>query len=364
MTKKSRLLGIDLCRGLAIYAVVLLHSGDETWNIPIDSQTIHFRLLFDFGVPFFLATSFYFMTAKPEIGISPKFWKSRIERILIVYGVWSGIYLISRISIFSLTRNYERLHQLLNDPLSLIYFGGASYHLYFLPLLFSGSLLMVVAPYFTKQKIGTRNLLLVTALSIVVYSIILDSGNAFQLGPNIAFRQLLNFVKLDQNQYPLIRLLLVQISWIIRCLPYFFIAISLHQLFLNSSLFKSHILISSTFFIIFIICNTFGWMLPRALNEVLLAYTLLIFGISISSYLKKSNVVSNLGICSYGIYLIHPFVMNIVKTILAKLSSYITDHISILSVIILSISCFFLSWLIVVGLTKNKTIAKYAFGIS
>jgi peptidoglycan/LPS O-acetylase OafA/YrhL len=30
MEKKQRLSGIDLCRGLAAYAVILVHSGDET----------------------------------------------------------------------------------------------------------------------------------------------------------------------------------------------------------------------------------------------------------------------------------------------------------------------------------------------
>ena len=53
MLKENRLAGIDLCRGLAAFAVILVHSGDETWGIPISNRAIQFRHLFYFAVPFF-----------------------------------------------------------------------------------------------------------------------------------------------------------------------------------------------------------------------------------------------------------------------------------------------------------------------
>lgn len=98
MTIKSnkRLLGINLCRGFAAYAVVLVHSGDETLGLPISQEAIYLRMLFYFAVPFFLATSFYFLTAKPEIDTSKRFWSSRVDRIVIPYITWTLIYLLFR----------------------------------------------------------------------------------------------------------------------------------------------------------------------------------------------------------------------------------------------------------------------------
>lgn len=181
-TKKKKLLGIELCRGLATYAVVLVHSGDETWGLPIRSSAIEFRLHFYFAVPFFLATAFYFMATKPQASLSLKFWRSKVERILIPYAIWSVLFLIFRIIIFTLSSKFDRLQQLLQDPLSIVFFGGASYHLYFLPLLLTGASLLLSISFLDKIKASKIYLLLFSALSIGLYQLLETSGNSFQLG--------------------------------------------------------------------------------------------------------------------------------------------------------------------------------------
>ncbi|WP_319421880.1 hypothetical protein [Pleurocapsa sp. FMAR1] len=89
MNKASRFVGIDLCRGLAAFAVILLHSGDETWGIPITEQARQFRYLFYFAVPFFLAASFYFSTKKLPLNLSISFWQKKCSGLLshICFGV-------------------------------------------------------------------------------------------------------------------------------------------------------------------------------------------------------------------------------------------------------------------------------------
>jgi hypothetical protein len=47
---KARLLGIELFRGISTYAVILVHSGDETWNLPSSAAAIEFRYHFYFAV--------------------------------------------------------------------------------------------------------------------------------------------------------------------------------------------------------------------------------------------------------------------------------------------------------------------------
>lgn len=363
--KKSRLLGIELCRGLATYAVILVHSGDETWGIPVDPNAVTFRLLFYFAVPYFLATAFCFMTANPEIGKSPKFWRSRVDRIVIPYACWTVIFLISRVIVFTLSHKPDRLQQLLQDPLSIVFLGGASYHLYFLPLLLAGTSLVLLMPLLTKLKVGKYGLLFLSVVSIFLYHLLEVSGNSFQLGTNVAFQSLLSSWQITPEQYPLLRLVLVEVAWVIKCLPYFFIALTLNQFLQNAKSLNSAFT-SVLWLFTFLLSNTLGKLfLPGALQEVLLAYTLLLFSISLSNYFQDNriaNLAASVGVCSFGIYLIHPLLMNIVKPLVGRIMPGIITSISIHSMLLLSIPCFLISWLIVAYLSRNKLIATYLFG--
>lgn len=219
MKKKQRLSGIDLCRGLAAYAVILVHSGDETWGVPAGEWTSEFRSMFYFAVPFFLATSFYLMTRKIDSKVlSWKFWNSRSQRILIPCAIWSLIYLIARSILFSVSNQSERLQKLFQDPLAIIFFGGGSYHLYFLPLLFTGSFSILIAYYLVKQRVDLKVIIFLLVLSLVIYELNLDSGNAFQLGSYIAFQNFLNSVSVDGIGHHFLRIIFVQIAFMIRCL--------------------------------------------------------------------------------------------------------------------------------------------------
>ncbi|CAN1209211.1 Acyltransferase 3 domain-containing protein [Tumidithrix helvetica PCC 7403] len=363
---KNKLLGIEFCRGLSTYAVIIVHSGDETWGLPIDPSAIAFRLNFYFAVPFFLAVAFYFMTAKPEIAYSWKFWRSRVERILIPYAIWSIIFFVLRVIIFTLTNKTDRLQQFLQDPLSIVFLGGASYHLYFLALLFAGTSLVLLMPFMERLKIGKRVLLFLSVVSIALYHLLEISGNSFQLGTNVAFQNFLSYWQINAEQHPLLRLMFVEIAWTIRCLPYFFVALTLNRL-LQKTIFLHTRFVTVALAILFLCTDILGSsFLPRALQEIILADTLLLFSISLSSYLSDNSVGSfsaNVGACSFGIYLIHPYTMNIVKSLVGKVIPELTASISISSMLALSIPCFLLSWVVVFYLTKNKLTAKYLFGI-
>jgi peptidoglycan/LPS O-acetylase OafA/YrhL len=367
--KERKLLGIELCRGLSTYAVILVHSGDETWGLPIDLGAIAFRLNFYFAVPFFLATAFYFMTSKPEIAYSSRFWKSRFERLLIPYAIWSSIFLISRVVFFTLSKKTDRWEQLLQDPLSITFLGGASYHLYFLPLLFAGTFLVLLIPYIEKIKVRKLGLILLSILSIILYNTLEISGNSFQLGANFAFQSFLNFESINIELHPLLRLFLVEVAWIIRCLPYFFIALTLNRLLQNQNT-KTQYSLSSflgiSFVILFVIFDLLGNFLPQALKEILLGFALLLLSIFLSGNFSnniRSKITLSMGMCSFGVYLIHPFVMIFTKSIIGKFLPGITDSVSIFSMLALSVPTFVISWILVACFVRNKTIAKYLFGI-
>jgi len=367
--KKIRFYGVELCRGLSTYAVILVHSGDETWGLSIDSNAITFRMLFYFAVPFFLAAAFYFMTAKPENGKSLVFWRSRIDRLIVPYAIWSVIFLLARIIIFTHSNKPDRLQQLIQDPLAIVFLGGASYHLYFLPLLLAGTPLILLLPLLQKFKVDRYSLIFLSVVSLFLYYCLEASGNGFNLGTNIAFQNLLDLWQLSPKQHPVLRLALVELAWIIRCLPYFFVALTLHQFLLNHSVSKR--LLHSTFAtvgwaIAFVTINTLGKScLPGVVQEILGAYTLLIFGFALSNYLDKGKLVNisiSVGACSFGIYLLHPFAMNVVKPVVGRVFPAATTSVSIPSMLLLSIPCFLLSWLTVTYLCKSKLLAKYLLG--
>lgn len=366
--KKTKLLGIELIRGLATYAVILVHSGDQAWGLPIDPTAIEFRLFFYFAVPFFLAAAFYFLTAKPDVVYDAKFWQSKVDRILIPYAVWSTIFFIFRVIIFSLAHKPERLQLLFQDPLSIIFFGGASYHLYFLPLLLTGTLLVLFMPLLARWRINTLGLVSIAVVSTILYTLLEVSGNGFQLKDlSSAFGSLITNFKIDIEQYPLLRFIAIETAWAIRCLAYFSIAMLLNKLHFTQKISNSKTTVIVALAVLSVLSNTLEkQFLPGGLSELILGFLLLYFGISISSYFSNNqvvNLVSSIGSYSFGIYLIHPFVLYAVKPILSKIIPQLTESVSIFSMLMLSVSCFVISWAIVAYLTKTKLKTNYLFGV-
>ena len=356
---KARFVGIDLCRGLAAFAVILVHSGDETWGIPISDRAIQFRYLFYFAVPFFLAASFYFATKKLSINISGAFWQKKFERIVIPYLLWSVFYLFLKSIVFFATNNTSQVQQLLSDPIAIIFLGAASYHLYFMPLLFIGILWLYTVNYFTKHSLIWLYSLII--FSLIIYQLLLSSNNSFDLGAYTAFPNLLSLIQLDSFIYPVWRIALVNIAWLIRCLPYFSIAILLNRLLKQYN--SRWLYQRQTIFLIFILflsVNLFARnYLPEAVSEILIAYSLLLLGICSSKYIVENNLITSLGLCSFGIYLIHPFIKSIVEIVLVKFLPQVTQSVSITSMLLYSIFTFLISWIVVSLILKNKLLSRY-----
>ncbi len=364
IVNKQRFLGVDLCRGIAAFAVILVHSGDETWGIPVSDGALQFRLLFYFAVPFFLATSFFFITRNLSGNVNLDFLIVKLKRIFIPYSFWSIFYLFLGTFFFSFTNQYDRLNQLFQDPLSIVFFGGASYHLYFLPLLFSGSLFFLLLNNLVKYRTKIKMIMALFVISIIINEVMALSGNLFQLNPNLAFSSLLNLLDANVIYYPLVRFLLVQLAWILNCLPYFCLAIILNHLLLRTkpSVFKNRgifLLFLSIFISVNFLRET---LIFTELTNIVIAFSLLLAGICLSSHLKESKIIKNLGNCSFGIYLIHPIVKKTTGIILAFAVPQVTSQITVVSMLCLSIPSFLASWLVVSLLMKNKQLAKYIFG--
>jgi peptidoglycan/LPS O-acetylase OafA/YrhL len=362
----QRLLGIDLIRGIAAYAVIFLHSGDESWGLPISQAAISLRLLFYFAVPFFLATSFFFLTSRAEIDTSPRFWRSRIDRILIPYAVWTIIYLIFRSAFFFESQQMDRFWNLLRDPLAIFCFGGASYHLYFLPLLFTGTFLVIIAKYLQQIRINRIFIGCLAILSLVVYEWLTKSGNSFHLNPNTAFKGLSQTNGWEINDFPLLRFVLVQIAWLLNCFPYLLIGITILPLCNQVPKWNSTYRLMTACLCGVIFLGSSAALLigiPVIVKDVGQAYSLLLLAIILSGYIKQGWIFQSLGVCSFGIYLIHPFAMLSIKGVLAKTLPSLANEVSILSMLTISIGSFMISWIAIALMMKNKWVAKYTLGV-
>lgn len=363
INKKRRLLGVDLCRGVAAFAVIVVHSGDETWGVPISEWAVKFRLLFYFAVPFFLAVSFFFTTQNFSKSIFSQFWQTKFQRIIIPYAFWSIFYLLFG-TMFVLTHQNARLNELLHDPIAVIFFGGAAYHLYFLPLLVSGTLLVFPANNLVKRRNGIAIIAFVFIFSIIVNEIIALSGNSFRLNPPVAFPSLLNLIEPNSIGYQIARFFFMQIAWMLKCLPYLCLAIILNYLIAKAkpSIFKSKSLLL-LFGTVFIFTNIFREkFILSELSPVVIAFSLLLFGICLSSHLTENSIIKSLGNCSFGIYLIHPILKRMIASILNFVLPQLDDRVTIFSMVCYSISTFLLSWLVVLLLMQNKQLAKFMFG--
>ncbi|MFN6564348.1 MAG: acyltransferase family protein [Nostoc sp. ChiSLP01] len=361
---KSRLSGVDLCRGIAAYAVVLVHSGDATWGrISYFSQEIEY--LFSFAVPFFLAASFYFMICKLNADFSLTYWKARCRRLLIPYMVWTVIYLIAKIIIFSALNQKEELNHLLQNPFLIIFYGKASLQLYYLPLLLVGTSLIIFANYFAKPKIGLKILASLSLLSLILYNLLLITGNTVYLNNSIAFKNLFNLVNYDPSKNEFVRFISIELAWLVRCLPYFFIAMTLRYLLLktNFSLLRVKLVYAYLLLGLFIVADVYRNPILTGFREVFLGYSFLLYGIVLSNYFKPNSVIKNLALCSFGIYLIHQFGINIMEIFLKKTQPQLLEEVTFISQLAFSIPTFLMSWLAVFILMKNKRIAKYLFGV-
>jgi len=360
MKNQRRLLGIDLCRGLAAFAVILVHSGDRSWGIPISDSAIQLRHSFYFAVPFFLATSLYFTTQKNLSNFTLYFWQKRLKRIIVPYLLWSIFYLISKSIVFWFSNDNSQISKLFSDPLSIIFFGGASYHLYFLPLLLSGTVWLYLVKYIKKMSI--LSLVLWLIFSISIYQALFLTDNSFEMDSYIAFSDIIHLIPSGNWFYPIWRIILVYFAWSLRCLPYFLGAILINRLlenYQNKWLYSKQIIISLAF--IFYFMNTIGKriaLIPLTLNDLVIAYCLLLLGIFCSKYIKNNILIRNVGLCSFGIYLIHPFVKSAVEIVLNQFLPQFTNSVSIASMLVYSISTFLISWISIFILSKHKLFSK------
>jgi peptidoglycan/LPS O-acetylase OafA/YrhL len=372
-SQNKRLLGIDLFRGIAAYGVVLIHGLGE---LPRDENALLISKFFvAFCVPYFLATSFYFSSYLLLVKTNISYLKTRVKRILVPYLAWSLIYLLARFAGF-LIGNKESFYRLISDPVNMIFFGASAVHLYFLPLLFCGTVVAIPIIKFSRN-LQNNLLILFFVVSTGIYYLIAASENDFLLGEGIAFKQIIDISSLRISNYwmyQFIRVIFVILAWIIRCIPYIIFGIIIHKQQIQQLLYTLSLKIEKRtitkllmmFLVPLLIVALFiskvsflGLFIPY----VMLIYSILISNL-ISKYVTLTWLTMKLGYLSFGIYLYHALITAGFIPILIKLYPKIINfQLSPLILIISSLVIFFVSLAITYIISLNKTAARILLAI-
>jgi len=156
---QKRIEEIDILKGIGMIAVVLIHiTAIYTSHLTVGV----FNSLLQFAVPLYLSVSAILLMNKYKEELNCRaFYKRYMPRIIIPYAVWSIIYCII----------YSFRGRKIDNIIDTIFFGQASYHLYFMIIIFQFYLLF---PLIRKSIKKLKNFKLYTIVLVILQVIFLQ----------------------------------------------------------------------------------------------------------------------------------------------------------------------------------------------
>ena len=294
----------DMLRGVAIFGVVAIHASGAGLQFSEESINFNFtvmwRNILNFAVPMFLAISGYFL-AKKTIG-SPKeyvaFQRKQIPRVYIPLLIWSLVWFGFSVIIY----NKSLVHELIK----LVSFQSSGPY-YFIALIIQYYLLLPVLKKLANNKGVAFSLLISMVMTCTIFYIryyteinlplILYAGNFatwlmfFVLGLYLGSKGEIK----TPNKY-LVPLVLT--FYALSCAESYVLIALFHQAGDAVTAVKASSFMYSFFLIIFLFNN------PN---------------------LIKSKILKQIGVTSFGIYLIHMFALTVISRVILHLYSPIKD---------------------------------------
>ena len=287
----KRIAYFDMLRGLAIICVVVIHSSNMGFQFPSNSFNFNFTILLrqiiNIAVPLFLAISGYFLAKKniSNLGEYFVFIKKQIPKIYMPFLVWSSVWLILGVLIF----NKSIFHELFKVA---TFQSSGPY--YFIALIIQYYILLPILKHFANFKGLIISLFIsLASVGIIFYirnymdinlPLILYAGNFpiflvfFVLG---LYLGLLERISISNK----LLISLVITFYFLSCIESYF----LYSLFEN------------------------GWLAATAMKPSSFMFSLfLIIYLFKNIDFFKSIILEFLGKISFGIYLIHGFLLTII----------------------------------------------------
>lgn len=341
----ARSWGVDLGRALAAVAVVVIHACASGAGV-VSSGAATLRELVSFAVPFFLATSAFF--AVRSISTTRSAWsisRARLGRLLLPFVAWTVIYIGLKAVSAQLADEPDRLKTLFRDPGRLVFLGGASVQLYFLPMLAVGMLLLPLVDAVARRLRYRADAIGFAAVSLVPYWYLGWNGNAYDIATATAFRDL---VSPDRTRAvdAVVRLLLVGLAWAARLLPYLALAVVVRVYRLDRERPRWLLAAAAALFLAVEVLNR--PFQPYILRELAVSFTLLVLCFAVPSPRAGALVgraVDNIAKHSFGIFLAHTAVLQVVQDLVDKAKPGYLDTITPTKVVLTAVPTFLLAWL-------------------
>lgn len=340
---------LDILRIISIFSVIVIHVSMDSWlNLKIYSIDWQIANIFDsisrFAVPVFIMVSgALFLNPKKTVQFKTIF-KKYILRIVIAFIFWSFLY-----ATFNGLSIYKEINiELLKYIIKRFIIG--EYHMWFLYTIVG---LYLITP-FLKKIVENRNL----AKSFLVLSFTFSSLIPFlQLLPVLNKTEVLTdklnlYFFLGYSFYYMLGhyLYTYEFSRQIKSIIY-----SLGLLSLFCTILSTNLLITISKFDF--LSTNYGYTVNLMPNIVFMSSSvfLLIKSLFYRKELKRNELIIKLSKLSFGAYLIHVFFIKI----LALISISSTSFTTILSVPVMSILVFIMSFLASYFLSKIPYVNKY-----
>ncbi|MBH5319168.1 acyltransferase [Paenibacillus sp. GSMTC-2017] len=133
---KKNIVELNVVKAIAILAVLIIHAtANSRVDVPWGSQSAPFYLIVNqlsmFAVPVFIFINglvlFYRYQDDWSLGQTLSFYKKRIKYIVVPYLIWSAIYYVYNQILYKDSVQFDPI-----SYLKLLQWGQASYHLYFM----------------------------------------------------------------------------------------------------------------------------------------------------------------------------------------------------------------------------------------
>jgi peptidoglycan/LPS O-acetylase OafA/YrhL len=287
----KRIAYFDVLRGLAIICVIAIHSSGMGFQFPDDSFNFNFTILsrqfFNVSVPLFLAISGYFLAKK---NISNRyeyidFLKKQIPRVYIPLFVWSLVWVVLGMLILN--------KPLFKEMIKLVIFQSSGPY-YFIALLIQYYILFPIL----KPLANLRGLIISLCISLATVGIIFYIRN--YMGINLP-------LILYAGNFPVF-------------LVFFVLGLHLgsiekinlsNKLLVSLMLFFYFLAVIESYFLYSLFGN--GGLAATAMKPSSFMFSLcLIVFLFRNIDLFQSKILEYLGKISFGIYLIHVFMLSLI----------------------------------------------------